>query len=72
MKHIAGGNCTEVTGVIHILERSKFLSVGWNRRITTYPDQPDVRVCSINIYMVECKYLIETSITEMYYELSIP
>ncbi len=42
LKHMAGDGYTEVTGVMHILEKSKFLSVGWNKRITTYLDEPDV------------------------------
>lgn len=33
----------EVTGLVHILERSQFLVTGWNRRITSFPDEPDVR-----------------------------
>lgn len=31
----------EVTGIIHLV--NKFLAVGWNRRIATFPDVPDVR-----------------------------
>ena len=31
----------EVTGIIHLV--NKFLTVGWNRRIATFPDVPDVR-----------------------------
>ena len=31
----------EVTGILHLLD--KFFTIGWNRRITTFPDVPDVR-----------------------------
>jgi len=31
----------EVTGILHLMD--KFLTIGWNRRITTFPDVPDVR-----------------------------
>ena len=36
-----GGGGEEVTGILHLLD--KFLTIGWNRRITTFPDVPDVR-----------------------------
>lgn len=36
-----GGGGEEVTGILHLM--GKFLTVGWNRRITTFPDVPDVR-----------------------------
>ncbi len=32
----------EVTGLLHFLDKSRFLAVSWNRRITTFPDEPDV------------------------------
>ena len=35
---------TEVTGVLHFPDKNRFMSVGWNRRITTFPDQPDVSI----------------------------
>ena len=36
-----GGGGEEVTGILHLLD--KFFTIGWNRRITTFPDVPDVR-----------------------------
>lgn len=45
MKVLSGATvATEVTGMLHLLHRSQFLSVGWNRRITTFMDEPDERV----------------------------
>lgn len=43
MRVCGEGGCggEEVTGILHLLD--KFLTVGWNRRITTFPDVPDVR-----------------------------
>ena len=41
-KHMKRDGYSEVTGIIHILERGLFLSVGWDRRITTFKDDPDV------------------------------
>ncbi len=42
LKHMSVPGATEVTGVLHFLDKSRFLAVGWNRRITTFPDVPDV------------------------------
>lgn len=42
LQHMQTPLDTEVTGVMHLLERSRFLSVGWNRRIATFRDEPDV------------------------------
>ena len=42
VKHMRKEGYSEVTGVVHILERGLFLSVGWDRRITTFRDDPDV------------------------------
>ena len=42
LKHMSGFSSTEVTGVKHLRDKSRFLAVGWNRRITTFPDDPDV------------------------------
>lgn len=35
---------TEVTGVIHLPDKTQFISVGWNKRITSFSDEPDVRL----------------------------
>ncbi|XP_065898350.1 cilia- and flagella-associated protein 337-like isoform X2 [Dysidea avara] len=32
----------EVTGLIHLVDKKKILSVGWDKRITTFPDVADV------------------------------
>lgn len=42
VKHLQKDGYSEVTGIVHILERGLFLSVGWDRKITTFRDQPDV------------------------------
>ena len=42
MKHMRNSCYAEVTAVMHLLDKSKFLSVGWNKKIITFPDQPDV------------------------------
>jgi len=32
----------EITGLIHLADKKKILSIGWDKRITTFPDVPDV------------------------------
>ena len=44
LKHMQTPGNVEVTGLVHLLERSQFLVTGWNRRITSFPDEPDVRL----------------------------
>lgn len=44
LKHMHTPGNAEVTGLVHVLERSQFLAMGWNRRITSFPDEPDVRL----------------------------
>ena len=42
---VGGGE--EVTGIIHLV--NKFLTIGWNRRITSFPDLPDVRAGQVYV-----------------------
>lgn len=42
VKHLQKDGYSEVTGIVHIMERGLFLSVGWDKRITTFKDDPDV------------------------------
>ncbi len=42
IKHLRRDSYSEVTGIVHILERRLFLSVGWDKKITTFQDDPDV------------------------------
>ena len=42
VKHLQKDGYSEVTGIVHILERGLFLSVGWDKKITTFRDEPDV------------------------------
>jgi hypothetical protein len=42
VKHLKKDGYSEVTGMVHILGRGLFLSVGWDRQITTFKDEPDV------------------------------
>ena len=32
----------EITGLIHLPDKKQFLSIGWDKKITTFPDIPDV------------------------------
>jgi len=34
----------EVTGLIHLVDKKKILSVGWDKRIITFPDVADVSI----------------------------
>ena len=44
LKVLSGATvATEVTAMLHMLDRSQFLSVGWNGRIITFMDKADVR-----------------------------
>ena len=42
IKHMQKNSYTEVTGIIHIPEKRVFMSVGWDRKITAFKDDPDV------------------------------
>ena len=42
LKRMLTPDDTEVTGVVHLLDKGKFLTVGWNKRITSFRDEPDV------------------------------
>lgn len=53
VKHLQKDGYSEVTGIVHILERGLFLSVGWDKRITTFKDDPDV---SNHIGCVACLF----------------
>ena len=56
LKHMVGSSYYEVTGVMHILDRGKFLSVGWDKRITTFLDEPDVCL-SLSLSLSLCVFL---------------
>ncbi len=38
---------TEVTGIIHVPEKRIFMSVGWDKKITAFKDDPDVSCMTI-------------------------
>ena len=42
VKHLKRDCYTEVTGILHIHEQARFLSVGWDKRITAFKDNPNV------------------------------
>ena len=70
LKHMVGSSYYEVTGVMHILDRGKFLSVGWDKRITTFLDEPDVCLSlslSLSLFLSACVfiYLITIHYTDL-------
>ena len=38
---------TEITAVIHLYDKSQFLSAGWNRKIVSFSDESEVIMCLI-------------------------
>jgi len=43
IKHMQKNSYTEVTGIVHIPEKRVFMSVGWDKKITAFKDDPDVK-----------------------------
>ena len=59
--------------MVHIPDRTMFLSVGWNRRITTFPADSDVRIIiidsrlttSFSVYEIELHDICVSAFTEL-------